>query len=85
MSSQVGRSVESSPSIDHFDNNLGAVQGNWRVISKRANQLKRGHTAISLSAYINELESGMKRVRGRVTLGEYRAVLRYLKGRGEGE
>lgn len=82
MTTQVGKAVDGSPSIDHVDPTQGAFWGNWRVISRRANQLKGQHTARSLAAHIEAVEAGSKVLRGRVSLGEYRAVLRYLGSQG---
>ncbi len=42
--SQVGRQQPNSASLDRFDNNLGYVKGNVRIISLRANELKRDGT-----------------------------------------
>jgi hypothetical protein len=39
-----GRPEDNSPSIDRFDNDLGYVHGNVRVISNRANRLKSDGT-----------------------------------------
>lgn len=77
METQAGKAVDGSPSIDHVDPTKGAVWGNWRVISRRANQLKGRHTTQSLAAHIGAIETGAKVLRGRVTVEEYRKVLRY--------
>ena len=79
MRTQTGQPAEESPSIDHINPDRGAIWGNWRVISRRANALKAGHTAETLRAYIAAIGSGAKALRGRVTLDEYRAVLGYLE------
>ena len=75
-----------SPSIDHIDPARGAVWGNWRVISTKANRLKGGHTVASLTEYIERVAHperfpGRRRttMRSTVTLDDYRAVLRYLQ------
>jgi hypothetical protein len=39
-----GKRVPTAPSLDRFDNKLGYVKGNVRVISWRANMLKRDGT-----------------------------------------
>lgn len=78
MLTRIREAAPGSPSIDHVNPTKGATWGNWRVISRRANQLKGTHTSGSLVAYIQAVESGEKTLRGRATLDEYRAVLRYL-------
>ena len=83
MVTQVGKAVDGSPSIDHVDPMQGAVWGNWRVISRRANQLKGRHSARSLATHIASVEAGAKVLRGRVSLEEYRAVLDYLEEWGD--
>lgn len=45
-----------SPSIDHIDPGQGAVWGTWKVISYRANALKKGYTVQTLSQYIEQIE-----------------------------
>lgn len=78
-----GRCHSGSPSIDHVDPTKGAIKGNWRVISHRANHLKGTHSAASLATHIAAIEAGTKALRGRVVLEEYRAVLRYLNSRND--
>ena len=78
MRTQTGQPAEESPSIDHINPDRGAVWGNWRVISRRANALKAGHTAETMGAYITAIQSDAKQLRGKATLEEYWAVLRYL-------
>jgi hypothetical protein len=87
LSASLGKHHPGSPSIDHIDPTRGAVQGNWRVISYRANALKGTHTAATLAEYIRRIEHpdqcATKRrtdLRGSATLEEYRAVLRYIEG-----
>ncbi|KQP19950.1 hypothetical protein [Pseudorhodoferax sp. Leaf265] len=85
LAAQAGKLGPGSPSIDHIDPKRGAVWGNWRVISARANQMKKNHTAESLAEFIERVEHperfpGRRKVimRDTVSLEEYRAVLRYL-------
>jgi hypothetical protein len=85
LTAQAGKLGPGSPSIDHIDPARGAVWGNWKVISNRANLLKADHTAASLADYIDRVENpgrypgGRKVVlRGLASLGEYREVLRYI-------
>jgi hypothetical protein len=45
LSKGVGRSHDSSPSLDRFVPSRGYVRGNVAVISQRANQIKNSATA----------------------------------------
>lgn len=78
IETQTGNAVEGSPSIDHVDPTQGAIWGSWRIISRRASQLKSKHSAASLAAHIAALAGGVKVLQGRVSLEEYSAVLQYL-------
>ena len=85
LAAGVGKSGPGSPSVDHIDPTRGAVWGNWRVISNRANLLKKDHTAQTLAEYIEKVESGGRYpdgrpvvLRGAATVEEYRKVLAYL-------
>jgi hypothetical protein len=42
--SQIGRQQPNSASLDRFDNSKGYIKGNVRIISLRANELKRDGT-----------------------------------------
>jgi hypothetical protein len=44
--------IDNSPSVDRFDNNIGYTKYNIRVISHRANQLKRDATIEELEHII---------------------------------
>lgn len=79
LMSQTTIAAENSPSIDHINPRIGAVPGNWRVISRRANQLKRRHTLDTLREFIKAVEDGSKSLRGSATLQDYRAVFTYLR------
>ncbi len=55
-----GRSYESqknSPSVDRFDNSLGYLKENIRIISKRANSIKSDATAEEMSAVLAYMRS----------------------------
>lgn len=47
-----------SPSIDRFDNTKGYIPGNIRVISNRANILKRDATLEEMKAIVKYMEGG---------------------------
>jgi len=49
--------ANNSPSVDRFDNNKGYVKDNVRVISYRANVLKRDATIEELEAVIRYMKS----------------------------
>lgn len=48
-----------SPSLDRFDNTKGYVKGNVRVISNRANSLKKDGTLEELRAVVKYMEGGL--------------------------
>ena len=86
MEPNASRACPGSPSIDHFDAARGAVAGNWRVISYRANALKGDHTAESLTAFIDRVEHPERhpgqrktKLQGGTALEDYRKVLGYLR------
>jgi hypothetical protein len=53
-----GRANPNNPSLDRFDNELGYVKGNVRVISLRANHLKSDATAAEIRAVLAYMENG---------------------------
>lgn len=50
------RANPASPSVDRFDNNLGYVPGNVRIISYRANVLKNDATLEEMRAVLRYME-----------------------------
>lgn len=56
----VGRQVFNSASLDRFDNTLGYVKGNVRIISLRANELKRDGKLEEFKAIIKYMENNIE-------------------------
>lgn len=52
-----GKRTDNTPSVDRTDNSVGYVKGNVRVISWRANQLKRDATVQELEALLAYMKS----------------------------
>jgi hypothetical protein len=67
--------AHNSPSLDRFDNSLGYIKGNVRVISHRANGLKSNATLAEMKAVVAYMEG--RPVQGRspkaVRLAEWKA------------
>lgn len=51
-----GMKAPNSPSVDRFDNTKGYIKGNVRVISNRANILKRDATLEEMRAIVRYME-----------------------------
>ncbi len=52
-----GKRASDSPSIDRIDSTRGYVHGNVRIISWRANDLKKNATVEELEAILKDLKS----------------------------
>lgn len=54
--SETGKASNSSPSLDRVDNNKGYIKGNVRVISNKANAMKRDHSIETLERCIQYIK-----------------------------
>lgn len=65
IKSGVGKTIDSSPTIDRINNNLGYVKGNIKIISWRANKLKSDATSDELYRVLCYMMGGsVKRPKG---------------------
>jgi hypothetical protein len=55
----IGSFSDNSPSLDRINPNLGYVKGNVKVISDRANRIKRDASIEELKAIINYMENNL--------------------------
>lgn len=56
---KVGHGSPNSPSVDRFDNSMGYVPGNVRVISRRANRLKGDATVKEMQQVLAYMEGAL--------------------------